>query len=113
MRIDLIEIDHAFQDSIRREFPYGKPLVREIQAFLPSLGFSTADALALGSLLVAVWAYVFPRNAGPRCPHKHHFSGHICKQPIVNIHYDPRAQELLLHCVVGHTTRQRTSRIYR
>ncbi len=111
--MELIELTRDQIERIGREFGYEKPRVREAAHVVGFLGLSPADSIALGSLIVAVWAYLFPRHNGPRCPHRQYFSNRVCGRPLISIRYDPTNKELQMHCGLGHTTIQRTSRVYK
>lgn len=76
------------------------------------MGLSPADTLALGGLVVAVWTYLFPRDRNPRCPFSTYFNHKTCGRRLVDITYVPEKQELHMTCEHGHTTVQRTARVY-
>jgi|WetSurMetagenome_2_1015567.scaffolds.fasta_scaffold369813_2 hypothetical protein len=86
-------------------------LVRDQLAYF--MGLSPADTFALGSLIVAVWTYIFPRDRNPRCPFSTYFNRETCGRRLVDITYVPEKQELHMTCELGHTTVQRTARVYR
>lgn len=105
------EIDLALLiERIRTEFGDYKPKAHELRPVV--MAFGIGDAMSLASLLLGAWAYLFPRNTAPKCPHKLYFAGKACGLPLISIVYNDTTKELVMHCENGHKTVQRTTRFY-
>jgi len=95
--------------ATRVEFKGRKPTLTELTNFVATFG--VAEALALASLLLAAWAYLFPRDPekSPRCPFKRPLTGRACGAKIVEHKFIEEERKLLAICQHGHKTEKRTT----
>ena len=91
----------------RQKLGDSTPDATKIRAYFGEL--STSDQIALASLIVAAWSYLFPRDKDdkPRCKYKSRLSGKICGAKLVSIEYNDSRRELVMVCQKGHKTTQR------
>lgn len=96
--------------AIGDEFGPTKPRHRALVAFVAQFG--VAEAIALGSLLIQVWPYIFPKDGPKRCPYPGPLGNRVCGKPLQHTEFKEASQELIMVCTAGHATRQRTKRTY-
>lgn len=89
-------------DEVRQEFGSIKPTQSQLTTFIKNFGLS--DAIAISSLILASWAYLFPRDPEKtlRCKHKIGTTSIICNRKIVHTELDRVKNELTLYCEQGH-----------
>ena len=91
------------------KFENKKPTEAQLSNYIAELG--VADYSSVASLLVSVWAYLFPRNKdnSPKCIAKRPFSTHPCGEKLHAIEFNEQKREIVMVCAAGHTTIIRTS----
>lgn len=104
-----IDITSLLKD-IPREFGPRKPTRGELTNFIS--GFGVGESIALAALLLAAWAYLFPRDPerSPRCMKKMTVTKRTCKAKIMHVEVDELTNELRMTCEFGHVTKVRRSR---
>ena len=103
-----VEMRNVLQ-ATRERFGTRRPTRAQLANFVAGLGIG--EGLALASLMLAAWAYLFPRSAdkSPRCPLRRPFTGRACGAELVHIEYREADRTLLMVCAHGHRTKKRTS----
>jgi len=89
----------------RTFFGVSAPTGSELRPFLEAVASLTpADAIALASLLVAGWAYLFPRSPKEKrnCSYVSKISGRVCGARILVTEFDSAEKRLRLVCERAH-----------
>lgn len=104
-----LDITSLLKD-IPREFGPRKPTRGELANFIS--GFGVSEGIALAALILATWAYLFPRDPerSPRCMKKMTIAKRTCKAKIMHVEVDEITNELILTCEYGHITKVRRNR---
>lgn len=99
-RIDIV-------NEIHKNFGSEKPTLFQLATFILQLGF--ADGAAIASIVLASWAYLFPRDPEKslRCRKKINLSSFICNRKIVHTEVDTNKQTIVQICEQGHKTIKR------
>lgn len=94
-------------DEVHQEFGNTKPTPYQLTTFINNFGLS--DALAISSLILASWAFLYPRDPekSKRCSRKIGTTNIICDRKIVHTDFDISKNSLVQYCERGHKSVKR------
>jgi hypothetical protein len=95
--------------AIGNKFVDQKPTKTRLSRFIATFGI--AEGLALASLILAYWAWLYPRDPerSARCPLRRPLTGSACGAKLVHTEFNESAKKLTLVCERGHKTQIKTN----